>query len=122
MGGGDEFLRVCARAARESRREGIRGLPEDAAVGGDGAVAALEVSVPDGRCVSFHKSGKGACYPAIRKVEAELALGWSQAAPPPGAAARRAFRILVGPSHGDECLVYALRVTSCVTCAGPHWV
>ena len=54
MSGREQFFGIGAYAIFEAGAEGILRLLEDAAVGGNGAFAGLEIALPDGACFSLH--------------------------------------------------------------------
>lgn len=54
MSGGEELFGVGAFFGFEAGAEGIGSCSEDAALGGEGAVAGFEVALPDGFCGTFH--------------------------------------------------------------------
>jgi len=54
VGGGEKFFRVGANSALEARMERIGGLFEDAAIGGESALAGFQIALPDSGSFALH--------------------------------------------------------------------
>jgi hypothetical protein len=54
VGSGEQLLGIGADSIFETGAEGILGLLEDPAIGGNSAFAGLEVTLPDGTCFALH--------------------------------------------------------------------